>query len=120
MVGNETWFWGVSFQLTGRKSYGHAPTLNDAKAAFGAEYVAWKKSRLMRLSQVNAAVLCSASDKAHGVNAKQHPRGDEMTDVFAYAVTGNDLFGVVDLTTGVFTESSPGRCSSPLRAADER
>jgi hypothetical protein len=27
-----------------------------------------------------------------------------MTDVFAYAVTGNDLFGVVDLTTGVFTE----------------
>jgi hypothetical protein len=22
------WFWGVSFQLTGRKSYGHAPTLD--------------------------------------------------------------------------------------------
>jgi hypothetical protein len=21
-AGNETWFWGVSFQLTGRKSYG--------------------------------------------------------------------------------------------------
>jgi hypothetical protein len=24
------WFWGVSFQLTGRKSYGHAPTLDEA------------------------------------------------------------------------------------------
>jgi hypothetical protein len=22
--GDEAWFWGVSFQLTGRKSYGHA------------------------------------------------------------------------------------------------
>jgi hypothetical protein len=40
--GTETWFWGVSFQLTGRKSYGHAPTLDDAKAAFRAEYLAWK------------------------------------------------------------------------------
>jgi hypothetical protein len=36
------WFWGVSFQLTGRKSYGHAPTLDQAKAAFKAEYLAWK------------------------------------------------------------------------------
>jgi hypothetical protein len=36
------WFWGVSFQLTGRKSYGHAPTLDAAKAAFKAEYEAWK------------------------------------------------------------------------------
>ena len=36
------WFWGVSFQLTGRKSYGHAPTLAQAKAAFKAEYLAWK------------------------------------------------------------------------------
>jgi hypothetical protein len=33
-----SWFWGVSFQLTGRKSYGNAPTLDDAKAAFKAEY----------------------------------------------------------------------------------
>ena len=32
------WFWGVSFQLTGRKSYGHAGSLDDAKAAFKAEY----------------------------------------------------------------------------------
>jgi hypothetical protein len=38
----EVWFWGVSFQLTGRKSYGHAPTLDDAKAAFKAEYAAWQ------------------------------------------------------------------------------
>jgi hypothetical protein len=36
------WFWGVSFQLTGPKSYGHAPTLDEAKAAFRAEYEAWK------------------------------------------------------------------------------
>ena len=34
-----SWFWGVSFQLTGRKSYGHAPTLDAAKAAFR---VAWQ------------------------------------------------------------------------------
>jgi hypothetical protein len=30
----------VSFQLTGRKSYGHAPTLDEAKAAFRVEYEA--------------------------------------------------------------------------------
>jgi hypothetical protein len=39
--GKETWFWGVSFQLTGRKSYGHAPSLDEAKAAFRAEYETW-------------------------------------------------------------------------------
>jgi hypothetical protein len=32
--GQENWFWGVSFQLTGRKSYGHVPSLDEAKAAF--------------------------------------------------------------------------------------
>jgi hypothetical protein len=32
--GQETSFWGVSFDLTGRKSYGHVPTLDEAKAAF--------------------------------------------------------------------------------------
>jgi hypothetical protein len=37
--GKETWFWGVSFQLTGRKSYGYAASLD---AAFKAEYAAWK------------------------------------------------------------------------------
>jgi hypothetical protein len=36
------WFWGVSFQLTGRKSYGHVSTLEEAKAAFRAEYERWK------------------------------------------------------------------------------
>jgi hypothetical protein len=30
----EKWFWGVSFQLTGRKSYGHATSVDEAKAAF--------------------------------------------------------------------------------------
>ena len=39
---DEIWFWGVSFQLTGRKSYGHAASLDEAKAAFRAEYEAWK------------------------------------------------------------------------------
>jgi hypothetical protein len=39
--GNEIWFWGVPFQLTGRKSYGHVGSLKEAKAAFRAEYEAW-------------------------------------------------------------------------------
>jgi hypothetical protein len=35
-------FWGVSFQLTGRKSYGRAAaSLDEAKAAFRAEYATW-------------------------------------------------------------------------------
>jgi hypothetical protein len=37
------WFWEVSFQLTGRKSYGHADSLEEAKAAFRAEYEAWRR-----------------------------------------------------------------------------
>jgi hypothetical protein len=37
-AGKESWFWGVAFQLTGRKSYGNAPTLDEAKAAFKTEY----------------------------------------------------------------------------------
>jgi hypothetical protein len=40
--GRATWFWGVSFQVTGRKSYGHADSLEAAKAAFRAEYAAWQ------------------------------------------------------------------------------
>jgi hypothetical protein len=39
---NESWFWGVSFQLTGRKSYGNADSLDEAKALFKAEYDNWK------------------------------------------------------------------------------
>jgi hypothetical protein len=38
-----SWFWGVSFQITGRKSYGHAASLDDAKAAFRLEYEAWQR-----------------------------------------------------------------------------
>jgi hypothetical protein len=38
----ERWYWGVSFQLTNRRSYGHADSLEAAKAAFRAEYEAWK------------------------------------------------------------------------------
>jgi hypothetical protein len=36
--GREIWFWGVSFQLTWRKSYGRADSLEAATAAFRAEY----------------------------------------------------------------------------------
>ena len=38
---DEIWLWGVSFQITGRKSYGHADSLDAAKAAFRAEYLKW-------------------------------------------------------------------------------
>jgi hypothetical protein len=43
--GTETWFWGVSFRVTKRKSYGYAMSLDEAKAAFRAEYLAWAKPR---------------------------------------------------------------------------
>jgi hypothetical protein len=36
------WFWGVSFQLTGRKSYAHVTSRDEAKTAFKAEYEAWQ------------------------------------------------------------------------------
>jgi hypothetical protein len=35
--GQESWFWGVDFQPTRRKSYGHAASLAAAQAAFRAE-----------------------------------------------------------------------------------
>jgi hypothetical protein len=38
----EIWFWGVSFMLTNRKSYGRADSLDDAKAAFRLEYEKWQ------------------------------------------------------------------------------
>jgi hypothetical protein len=41
----EIWFWGVSFQLTGKKSCGHAPSLEAAKAVFKAEYERWQRER---------------------------------------------------------------------------
>jgi hypothetical protein len=48
-----------------------------------------EEPRLMRLFQVNAADLCSASDKAHGSDCeRQHALGDKMTDVFAYEAIG--------------------------------
>jgi hypothetical protein len=37
-----SWFWGVSFQVIKRKSYGYALSLDEAKAAFRAEYETWK------------------------------------------------------------------------------
>jgi hypothetical protein len=38
---NETWFWGVDFMLTHRKSYGHVESRQGAMAAFKAEYERW-------------------------------------------------------------------------------
>jgi hypothetical protein len=43
--GKETWFWGVSFDLTGRKSYGRFASLDEAKAVFRAEYEVWQRER---------------------------------------------------------------------------
>ena len=40
----ETWFWGISFRVTKRKSYGYASTLEEAEAAFRTEYEAWKSA----------------------------------------------------------------------------
>ena len=37
----EIWWWGVSFLLTGRKSYDDAPTREQAMTAFPAEYERW-------------------------------------------------------------------------------
>jgi hypothetical protein len=39
------WFWGVAFHVTHRKSCGHAPSLDEAKAAFRAEYKRWQRER---------------------------------------------------------------------------
>jgi hypothetical protein len=41
--GSETWLWGVSFQVTKRKSYGRADSLDEAKLAFRAEYARWQR-----------------------------------------------------------------------------
>jgi hypothetical protein len=37
----EVWFWGISFLLTNRKSYGHTASFNEVKASFRAEYEKW-------------------------------------------------------------------------------
>jgi hypothetical protein len=37
-----TWFWGMSFQVIRRKSYGYALSLDEAMAAFKAAYLAWR------------------------------------------------------------------------------
>jgi hypothetical protein len=44
--GYERWFWGVSFDLSGRNSYGdQAASLDEAKALFKAEYEKWKATQ---------------------------------------------------------------------------
>jgi hypothetical protein len=40
------WFWGLSFELIRRKSYGYALSLDEAKAAFEAEYSTLNAQRL--------------------------------------------------------------------------
>jgi hypothetical protein len=38
----DTWFWGISFHVTKRKSYGYASSREEAFAAFRAAYIAFK------------------------------------------------------------------------------
>jgi hypothetical protein len=44
----EIWWWGVPFVLTGRNSYGDAPTREQAMAAFKAEYEHWLDEQTSR------------------------------------------------------------------------
>jgi hypothetical protein len=44
--GKETRFCGVSFQVSLRKTYGYALSLDEAKAAFRAEYLALKSGAI--------------------------------------------------------------------------
>jgi hypothetical protein len=39
------WFWGSNFQMTCTKSYDFATSLDAAKTAFKAQYLAWKSGR---------------------------------------------------------------------------
>jgi hypothetical protein len=39
------WFWGVSFEVFGRKSFGYAASPEEAKAAFKTEYERWQSDR---------------------------------------------------------------------------
>lgn len=45
------WFWGSNFQMTGTKSYGFATSLDAAKTAFKAQYLAWKSGSDARLTE---------------------------------------------------------------------
>ena len=45
--------WGVSFLLTNRKSYGHAQTLDEAKAAFRVEYERWQGEAISETMRVS-------------------------------------------------------------------
>ena len=37
------WFWSLSFQMTGRKLYGYADSLDEARVAFKKEYERWQQ-----------------------------------------------------------------------------
>ena len=52
----ETWFWNISFQITKRKSYGYASSLQAAKAASQEEYDRWRRR------QAEKPTLSSGSD----------------------------------------------------------
>jgi hypothetical protein len=41
--GRGLWFWAVSFEVTGCNIFTHAASLDDATAAFKAEYERWRK-----------------------------------------------------------------------------
>ena len=60
--GRATWFWGVSFQVTGPKSYGHADSLEAAKAAFRAKYAAMASHPMSDEQRLLLELLDSAED----------------------------------------------------------
>jgi hypothetical protein len=41
--GRQSWFWNVSFDVTGRKSFGYEVSLEEAKAAFRTQCIPSKK-----------------------------------------------------------------------------
>jgi hypothetical protein len=47
----EVWFRGVTFHLTGKATYGHVPTFDEAKAAFKATYLEWQARRFLQGDQ---------------------------------------------------------------------
>jgi hypothetical protein len=37
--GRQSWFWNVSFEVTGRQSFGYADSLEETKASFMTQYI---------------------------------------------------------------------------------
>jgi hypothetical protein len=81
---SDTWFWGVDFQPTGRKSCGHVTTLEEAKAAFRAEYVARQVARF--------SAACHEVGHALVAHRLEVPVGD-----LRVGINGDDWAGKADI-----------------------